>query len=124
MRIKATRLKNISQAELELPFGCVGRAFACHFSKRAAGWVHVGVIPVGVISEVEGLCSEDQFVVLMARDEVEALLERGIEALEARAVDNVASAARGKSADCGGLEDTRIEPRCGAGRAKLVRQQR
>ena len=69
-----------------------------------------GLSQLGWLSEVEGLCSEDQFMVLMARDDVEALLERGTEALEARAVDNVARAARSKSADGGGLEDTRVKP--------------
>ena len=33
-------LEGVAEAELELPFRGVGRAFAGHFSERAAGWAH------------------------------------------------------------------------------------
>src|SRR5258707_15860775 len=115
-------LERVAEAELELPFGGIGGAFVGHVSKRAAGWAHVGIIPVGVVDVVEGLCLEDQLMVLMARDDVEALLERGIEALEAGAVDDVAGAARGKGADGGGLKDTGLKPLGGAGGTEPLRQ--
>ena len=63
-------------------------------------------------------------MILMAGNDVEALLERRIEALEAGAVDDVARSARGKRADGGGLKYTRIKPLSAGGRAKLVRQGR
>ena len=75
-----------------------------------------------MVGVVEGLCLEDQLMVLMARDDVEALLERGIEALEAGAVDDVAGAATGKGADGGGLKDTGLKPLGGAGGTELVLQ--
>ena len=98
-------LERVAQAELELPFGGIGRALARHLSKGAARRVYVRIIPVGMVDEVEGLCLEDQLMVLMAWDDVEALLECGIEALEAGPVDDVAGAARRKSADRGRLGD-------------------
>ena len=124
IRIRASRLKCIPQAELELSIGGIGRAFTRHFPKCAAGRVHVRIVPVGVVEEVEGLCSEDQFMVLMARDDVEALLERSAEAAETRAIHDVAGAARSKRANSRGLKDTRVKPHCAIGGAELVRKQR
>ncbi len=46
-------------------------------------------------------------MVLVARDNVEVLLERGIVALEARAVDGVTGAATGKGTGGCGLKDAR-----------------
>ncbi len=85
--------------------------FAVDPSEGAAGRVHVRVVPVGVVGEVEGLSSEDQLMVFMVWDDVEALLERGTKALEARAVDQASRSARSESADAAGCrEDTRLEP--------------
>src|SRR4030088_1359395 len=117
-------LEGVAEAELELPFRGVGSAFAGHFSKRAAGWAHVWIIPIGVVDVVESLGLEDQCMVLVARDNVEVLLERGIVALEAGAVDDIAGAATGKRANGGGLKDTGLKPLSGAGGAELVRQVR
>src|SRR5882762_7643887 len=100
-------LEGVAEAELELPFRGIGSAFVGHFSKRAAGWAHVWIIPIGVVDVVEGLGPEDQCMVLVARDNVEVLLERGIVALEARAVDAVAGAARGKGTGGCGPKDAR-----------------
>src|SRR3977135_480871 len=102
-------LEGVAEAELELPFRGVGSAFAGHFSKRAAGWAHVWIIPVGVVDVVEALGLEDQRMVLVARDNVEVLLESGIVALEAGAVDDVAGAATSKGANGGGLKDTGLK---------------
>ena len=100
-------LEGVAEAELELPFRGVGRAFAGHFSERAAGWAHVWIVQIGVVDVVECLGLEDQGMVLVARNDVEVLLERGIVALEAGAVDDVAGASTGKGANGGGAKDAR-----------------
>src|SRR4051794_35599386 len=117
-------LKRVAQAELELPFGRVRRAFARNLAKRAAGGVYVRIIPVGMVGEVERLCPEDQRMVLMAGDDVEALLERRIPALETRPINNVARSARGKCADGGRLKYSCLKPLSARRRAKLVRKGR
>jgi len=124
MRIGATGLECIPQTELVLSIRRISRAFARHFSKRAAGWVHVRIVPVGVVEEVKGFCPEDEFMILMVRDEMEALLERGIEALEAGAIDNVSRLARRESANSCGLKHTRFKPLRTRAGAKFVRQPR
>src|SRR6266699_3088488 len=86
-------LERVAQAELELSFRSVGRPFAGDLSKRFAGWVHVRIVPVRMVGVVEGLRLEDQCVAFMAGNKVERLLERGIKALEARAIDDVARTA-------------------------------
>src|SRR5258705_12324775 len=93
---RVPHLEGVAEAELELPFRGIGSAFAGHFSKRAAGWAHVWIIPIRVVDVVEGLGPEDQCMVLVARDNVEVLLARDIVALEARPVEDVAEAARDK----------------------------
>src|SRR3982074_889011 len=123
-------LEGVAEAELELPFRGIGSAFAGHFSKRAAGWAHVWVIPIGVVDVVEALGLEDQRMVLVARDNVEVLLERGIVALEAGAADDVAGAATGKGTGGCGLKDagccsrtaTRTDFKPLSGGAELGRQ--
>jgi len=115
-------LERIPQAELVLPIRCVGCSLAGHFSKRAAGWVHVGIVPVWVVQIIESLSPENQLMVLMAGDDVEALLKSSIEALEARTLDNVAGIPRCKSTGIGRMENTRIEPHRVAGRAEFMGQ--
>jgi len=77
-----------------------------------------------MVEEIESFCSEDQFMVLMAGDEVETLLESGAEAAETRAVHDVPGAARSKRANRRGLKDTGIKPYCAVSGAELVGQQR
>jgi hypothetical protein len=115
-------LERIPQAELVLPIRCVGCSLAGHFSKRAAGWVYVGIVPVWVVQIIESLSSENQLMILMAGDDMEALLKSSIEALEAWAVNNVAGVPRCKRTRVGGMENARIEPLCVAGRAEFMGQ--
>src|ERR1035437_3099634 len=99
MRLSDARLECISQAELVLPFGGIRRAFAGDFSKCAAGWVYIRIVQVGMVHVVEGLGLEDQLVVFMVRYEMKSLLHRGIEALEAGAINNIERRPRRKRAD-------------------------
>jgi hypothetical protein len=54
-----------------------------------------------MVGEVECLRPEGQHVVVVSRDHMEVLVERGIPALESRAIDQVA-AARGASVPAAG----------------------
>src|SRR4051794_29591357 len=83
-------LELITKAELVLTFRCIRRAFTGYLSERLICWVHIRIVPVGVVDEVEGLSLENQLMAFKGRDNVKALLERGVVALESRAVDNVA----------------------------------
>jgi hypothetical protein len=74
-----------------------------------------------VVGVIEGLCLENQLMVFMARDDLETLLECGVEALEAGSVDNVSGFATSKRANGSGLKDARLKPLGSAGGAELVR---
>src|SRR5512146_1726667 len=120
--IRAVKLKLVTQAELKLAFGGIGCALAGDFTKRAAGWVHIGIVPVGVVGVIESLCPEGQLMVLIPGYEMEAFFHCRIKALESWAVDDVAGFATGKSADGSRLKDASLKPRTVA--AELVRQVR
>ena len=70
-----------------MPFRGVGIALSGDLSEGTARRTYVGVVIVGVVGEVEGLSSKDKLMVFMVWNDLEALLERGAKALEARTID-------------------------------------
>ena len=92
-------LERIPQTELELPLRGIGVALLGNLAKRPAGRIVVWIIQVGVVEVVEGFCLEDQLMIFVARNDMEALLKRGAEAVVAGAVDFTTHSSRGKGAE-------------------------
>lgn len=89
-------LECVPQTELELPLRSIGVALLGNLAKRPAGRIVVWIIQVGVVEVVEGFCLEDQLMILVARNDVEALLQRRAGAVEAGAKDQATHSPRGK----------------------------
>ena len=93
----ARALEGVAEAELELPFRGVGIALSVDPSEGTARRAYVRVVIVGVVGEIEGLSSEDQLMVFMVWNDLEALLERGAKAFEAGAIDQASRSTRSES---------------------------
>ena len=70
------KLKCVAQTELQLTFGRVGATLSGNLAERWARRPVVGIVQVGMVEIVEGLCLEDQLMIFVAWNNVEALLQR------------------------------------------------
>ncbi len=84
------QLKGVTQAELELPLRGIRIALSGNPAEILVGRAIVRVVQVGVVEVVECLSLEDQLLILVAWNDVEAFLQRRAGAVEAGTEDHPA----------------------------------